>query len=152
MKNRVIYFDMDGVLADWVDGYNNVKNLPNLSIFSSLSKDEKHKIKQTFIGYDFFINLKPIQKGLDLFDTLSKDNDCRILSAVGNVNSLEVQQAKEDWIVTILGPDVKTKFVTKVFEKSNVVDSNECPILIDDRVDAIEAWESAGFTGILFKE
>lgn len=152
-KSVAIYFDMDGVLCDWVDAYKKV--MPDLPLekFNSMSKGEKDIIKDKIFGYDFFRDMKPIKKGVDMFkDYVSKGNDVYILSAVGDTKHIkEIEKAKKEWIKEYLGPKVKCFFVDKVENKSiKKLDGYSEHILIDDRKKAIDAWNKAGGIGILF--
>lgn len=145
------YFDMDGVLADWVDQYNSVSDMP-LSEFNSLSREDRELIKMDLFDYNFFYNMQPIQSGLDLLnEKINQGFDVCILSASGRVNRDEVIRAKKDWILLHIG-NINAMFVDKVEMKSQKMDQNIAEnILIDDRQIAIDAWNQAGGIGILFE-
>lgn len=145
------YFDMDGVLADWVDQYNSVSDMP-LSEFNSLSREDRELIKMDLFDYNFFYNMQPIQSGLDLLnEKINRGFDVCILSASGIVNRDEVIRAKKDWISLHIG-NINAMFVDKVEMKSQKMDQNIAEnILIDDRQIAIDAWNQAGGIGILFE-
>lgn len=145
------YFDMDGVLADWVDQYNSVSDMP-LSEFNSLSREDRELIKMDLFDYNFFYNMQPIQSGLDLLnEKINQGFDVCILSASGRVNRDEVIRAKKDWISLHIG-NINAMFVDKVEMKSQKMDQNIAEnILIDDRQIAIDAWNQAGGIGILFE-
>lgn len=61
-NNTIIYFDMDGVLADFDLAYRQVMGVP-VSEFNKLPCAKKDKIKEDIFSYDYFRNMKPIQKG-----------------------------------------------------------------------------------------
>lgn len=146
------YFDMDGVLADWVDQYNQTVDLP-LSQFSVLPRSERDILKKDIFSYNFFYNMRPIQSGLELILSLmDKGYDVCILSASGTVNKDEVIRAKRDWIKKYIG-DIDAMFVDKVEMKSNKMCPNtNINVLIDDRQISIDAWIDAGGIGVLFTD
>lgn len=145
------YFDMDGVLADWVQQYNSVSDMP-LEEFSALSREAREQVKIELFNYDFFYNMQPIQSGLDLLlEKIEQGFDVCILSASGRINRDEVIQAKRDWLMLHVG-DINAMFVDKVEMKSERMDRSIVNnILIDDRQIAIDAWNDAGGIGILFE-
>lgn len=154
MKVRY-YFDMDGVLCDWVKAYKDTvespMNMP-LEKFNAMSRSERAVLKQDFFTYDFFHNMKPIRKGMDmLHDVKEAGYDVGILSATGKVNKDDVIRAKQDWVRKYIG-NMHVDFVDKVEMKSQKMFGGvDVHILIDDRPTAIEAWRNAGGIGILFK-
>lgn len=150
MKIRY-YFDMDGVLCDWVDAYKRTVDMP-LEEFNKLSREERAVLKQDFFDYDFFKNMKPIRKGMEmLFDVKEAGYQFGILSATGKVNKEEVSRAKRDWIKQHIG-NIHVDFVDKVEMKSQKMFGGiDVHILVDDRLAAIEAWQKAGGIGVLFK-
>lgn len=155
LQDQAIYFDMDGVLCDWVSAYNQAK--PNLSLarFMDLNKPERDKIKNQIFTYAFFRNMAPIQKGMDLFEAYrNQGEDVYILSAIGDSNHIkEIKRAKRNWVKEHLGAHIPCYFVDKVRNKHLMkLDGYKEHILIDDRKKAIDAWRAAGGTGILFEE
>lgn len=142
---------MDGVLADWVQQYNSVSDMP-LEEFSALSREAREQVKIELFNYDFFYNMQPIQSGLDLLlEKIEQGFDVCILSASGRINRDEVIQAKRDWLMLHVG-DINAMFVDKVEMKSERMDRSIVNnILIDDRQIAIDAWNDAGGIGILFE-
>lgn len=153
-----IYFDMDGVLCDWVDMYNKVyANVLQLDKFNNLNKEEKNDIKDVLFTYDFFYNMKPIKKGIELYKkalSVYGQENVSILTAYGDSKNIEdVIQAKKDWIELYLGKDVLVQYVDKVQNKKIKKLSNyDAHYLVDDRIKAIEAWVNDGGIGILFTE
>lgn len=150
MKPR-IYFDMDGVLFDWVDMYNQ-RNIMSLDQFSNLSRSDREEVKVNLFDFDFFADMKVIQKGYDLLKYyISEGYDVSILSATGRVNKDEVMRGKLASIEKNLGKyNIPVYFVDKVEMKDQYV-QDPSDILIDDRQIAIDSWVSAGGVGILFK-
>lgn len=149
MKPR-IYFDMDGVLFDWVDMYNQ-RNVMPLDQFSNLSRSARAEVKNNLFDYEYFANMKVIQRGYDLLKYyISEGYDVSILSATGRVNKDEVIRGKLDSVEKNLGKyNLPVYFVDKVEMKGQYV-QDPSDILIDDRQIAIDSWVSAGGVGILF--
>lgn len=145
----ILYFDMDGVLAD-MSGYM-----------------DKHSIKYNPMGvYDievdikmwnevraiphFYDKLDPLEGSVELFKKLSQQYDCQILTAVPK-EKWNIPDAKEDkitWAHRFLGDDVIVNTVYRP-EKMQFVKGPQS-ILIDDLEKNIIEWEAAGGTGILF--
>ena len=140
MKKTMWYIDLDGVLADWKQGYNNLENVPSLNTFNNLSKKDKDALKHKFYSYDFFYGLDPIDKGLKMIESLMETNNVCICSAVGSINSNEITKAKQDWIKKYIG-DIEAIFVDKVENKHKYrLNGFDLHILIDDRQKAIDSW------------
>lgn len=149
--SKKYYFDMDGVLADWVARYNQINIMP-LDVFSALPKNEREQLKIELFNYDFFYDMEPIISGMNMLkEKMDKGYDVCILSASGRVNKEEVIRAKKDWVEKYIG-NINAMFVDKVEMKSEKMDRSVINnILIDDREKAIDAWNAAGGIGILFK-
>ena len=150
------YFDLDGVLADWVGGFNECANI-SLNEFNEISKQERDAIKVNLFNYDFFRDLNPLQSGIALIhDHIKKYGVDRVfvLSATGHINVDEVKKAKIDWLHEHIPELENAIFVPKLEDKPKavVIGNANNHILYDDRKRAIEAWDSFGlqFQGILF--
>lgn len=154
IKNEAIYFDMDGVLCDWVEMFNRVCDV-DLEDFNEMSKAEKHEIKEVIFGYDFFRDMKGIGKGLNMIREYMKSHEnVFILSAVGDSSHIdEIAKAKVEWIREFVCPEIEIMFVDKVENKHvKKKDGYDCHILVDDRKKAIDAWNENGGVGVLFVE
>ncbi len=147
-----VFFDLDGVLADWERAYKANCNIP-LKTFSNMSKAEKNAVKEKLFDYLFFYEMRPITSGMDLYRSfVNAGVPVAILSATGHINKDEVARAKIHWVADNLGGDVRLILVDKVEQKSQYVDPNyRTCILVDDRQKAVDAWEAAGGRGLLFK-
>lgn len=146
-----VNFDMDGVLCDWVHAFESNCDIP-LEVFNTMATAEKNAIKESLFTYDFFRNMRPIAKGMQMLAAEMKahSTDVCILSASGWINADEVRRAKLDWIAEHIG-EIEVKFVDKVEMKGQHVDNSYfINILVDDRQKAIDAWNVAGGTGYLF--
>ena len=156
MEVRKIYFDMDGVLADFERG---VRELCNLEPLSQNAKHrDKHKddimwekIKEV---EHFYYLLNPVQNAKELFDSVYEryKERCEILTGIPKPHR-EINHASEDkkrWVRENLSEDVAVNIVYRE-EKQNYVHGKGC-VLIDDSVRNIREWNEAGGTGILFKD
>lgn len=154
IKDECVYFDMDGVLCDWVEMFNRVCDI-DLEVFNKMSKKEKHLIKEVIFGYDFFRGMKGIEKGLNMLREYMKSHEhVFILSAVGDSSHVEaIAKAKIEWIREFVCPEIEIMFVDKVENKHvKKKDGFDLHILIDDRKKAIDAWNEKGGKGFLFVE
>ena len=145
----VVYFDADGVLADFrgrCDEFG-IKYNP-MGVY-----DEKVDIKMwDEIRKDdhFYLHLKPVEGSVDLFKNLSKDYRCEVLTAIPKEkwNIPNAGQDKIDWCKKYLGEDVKVNLCYRR-EKQNYVKGRNT-ILVDDLFKNIQEWERQGGCGILF--
>lgn len=151
-KPLKVFFDLDGVLANWEQAYKANCNIP-LKTFNSMSKAEKNAVKEKLFDYDFFYDMWPIDAGLELYRSFVHAGvPVTILSATGLINKEEVARAKMHWVADVLGDKVRVILVDKVEQKGMYMDpSYRTCILVDDRQKAIDAWEAAGGRGLLFK-
>lgn len=157
----IVYFDMDGVIADFNLAYHDTNILrskeerfPVMMEFSKLPSKQKDVIKEELFTYSFFRKMKPIQKGLDLLEYYRKKYDhVVILSAIGNTSKvIEIEQAKRDWLEEHVG-NIESHFVNKTenkFEITKLYPEYQNHILIDDREKSIDPWIDNGGIGILY--
>lgn len=145
-----IYFDMDGVLADFRAGV----EAPGADYVPLLAKDKKaddgmwEAIRQKD---HFFAGLPEIPAGVALFRALMAAGEApQVLTAIpkpchGIVNAAA---DKKDWNARHLGPEVTTHICYRA-EKAGFCHGPE-DVLIDDHRGNIEEWTAAGGTGVLF--
>lgn len=154
IKDKAIYFDMDGVLCDWVEMFNRVCDV-DIEEFNKMNKAEKHEIKEVIFGYDFFRGMKGIEKGLNMIrDYKDAYENVFILSAVGDSSHVDaIAEAKIEWIRENVCENIEIMFVDKVENKHRMKKEGFAEhILIDDRNKAIDAWNENGGVGVLFVE
>ena len=152
VKVRKIYFDLDGVLADFDRG---VHELCGMDAFSH--EDEPfyrfdeimwERIKE--VGH-FYDKLELMEGAGELFrDVYTKYGDkCEILSGIPKPKRgiLTAGDDKRKWVRRMLSDTIKVNIVYKE-EKPKYCYGADC-ILIDDLPANIKAWEEIGGTGII---
>lgn len=151
MKYNKIYFDLDGVLADFDKG---VRELCGIDLTTSERTEELDNLMWEKIkGINNFYNkLDLIDNASELFNLVFnkyKDN-CEVLTGVPKAKRgiMTACKDKETWSRRMLSKDVKVNTVYKE-DKKFFCTGKEC-VLIDDTEKNIEEWESFGGTGVLF--
>ena len=147
MDIEKIYFDMDGVLADFVRGVNEICGI-DMSAGDDIMFAEIRRVG------DFYDRLEPVPGALELFRELCAryPGKVEILTAVPKPER-NVPEAKDDklsWVRGYLGDGVKVNVVLRREKAGYVKDKGS--ILIDDTADNIGMWRQAGGTGILFAD
>lgn len=154
MEVEKIYFDMDGVLADFERGVRELCGIEpapqgpgwtpgcDAGMWAEIRKVEH-----------FYDRLEMVPGAEDLFHQLcTKYGDkVEILTAVPkpNKNIPDAGDDKVKWVRRLLSGDVKVNIVLRK-QKIEFSKNSKC-ILIDDFGENIEAWESNGGTGIQFR-
>ncbi len=156
MSMKKVYFDMDGVLADFNRG---VKDLAGFHINEvdqdSVMKDEDDAMWEAISRVDhFYDKLEPLPNGMGLFRFAeNKYPGCvEVLTGIPKPKRgiFTAGEDKISWVKRILGEDIPVHIVFKE-EKKNYCKGKDY-VLIDDRLANIEEWEKAGGTGMLYKE
>ncbi len=152
MKVTKIYFDMDGVLADFERG---VRELCGIDAYSQNVKrptgyDELlwSKVRETEHFYD---RLELLPGAKEMFDAVRKvyGDRCEILTGIPKPYK-GVKTAAEDkisWMRRCLSEDIVMNIVYREEKKNYCKGSDH--ILIDDMVKTIKQWGELGGTGIL---
>ena len=138
-----IYFDMDGVLVDYLGGLKDTAK--KLGVAEDDGKAIWDEINKDSITW--WANLKPLPDGMKLFNAI-KDKEPSILSSAGSKE--ETRKGKLEWLKKNgLTPYLKEMIFTnsKSSKKKYAQDGD---ILIDDRADNVADWEMAGGTGFVF--
>ena len=149
-----IYIDMDGVLADFDRGVEELCGVARPEPGESRTQENDDLMWERIrIIEHFYDRLEPMAGAIEMFNKLWKQYDDRmeILSGIPNPRR-GITTAGEDkirWAHRILNPDLKVNIVCRA-EKANYCKGKNY-ILIDDLVINIREWEKTGGTGILHK-
>lgn len=146
MSDLVFYFDMDGVLADWVGGFEAL--YPNIPYESLNNHPDYDKIREEIdFSDDFYFNLKPLPT-VDVLKELRLFNyNVAILTSCGEENYDAVRKQKLEWVLRHIG-DIDVITVKKSAEKA--LYANPSAILIDDRDKALIPFKAAGGLAIKY--
>lgn len=141
LPNKLVFCDLDGVLADFEQGVKNrFKKLPD-ELNASLMWGVINK------STTFFETLPWMPKGKQLWESIKK-YDPIILTGVPP-NSKTAAEQKRRWCAKELGPDIHViTCLTKDKSKYCKPDS----VLIDDRTDNLNNWNYAGGKFFLYDE
>ena len=152
---KKIYFDMDGVLADFERGIREICKVEPIAQDAKERYEEKEdimwaKVKEAGHFYDM-LEMMPGAK--EMFDAVyEKYGDrCEILTGIPKPRR-EIFSASEDkvnWVRRLLSDNIIVNTVLRK-EKQNFCTGKDC-ILIDDFTKNITEWTAMGGTGILFK-
>ena len=148
-----IYFDMDGVLADFERGVRELCGMepaPQGPAWKPGCDDEM------WIGIQkvehFYGRLEMIPGSKELFDRLYEKYGDRVEILTGvpkpKRNIPEAGADKTDWIHRLLGEDIRVNIVLRE-QKPEYCRNKNC-ILIDDFDENINSWTDCGGTGIQF--
>lgn len=146
MNRLKIFVDMDGVLADFVQGVESPEFLNG-----PLTNDADYDIRKLELSNKgLFAKLPKMSDMNDLVDHIKQSGEYwEILTATGDVNRQRVAADKYTWIRKNVDPNVLVTCTIK--GKHKAVFANHNHVLIDDRLENIEAWTKAGGIGILHK-
>ena len=148
-----VFFDMDGVLADFDRGVSELCGIRPLSQ-NAKHRDPKEddamwaKIREVAHFYDKLELMPGAQK---MFEEIygRYGERCEILTGIPKPRR-GIQSAGEDkiqWVRRLLSKDIKVNIVLRE-EKPQYCTGKGC-ILIDDLKSNIRSWEESGGTGIL---
>ena len=151
---KKIFFDMDGVLADFDRGIIELCKLEPMPQNLKPRNEEKEiemwgKVKE--VGH-FYDKLEPIPGAKEMFDAVYSryGEKCEILTGIPKPWR-EIVTAAEDkvnWMRRLFSETVKINTVLRA-EKKNFCTGKDC-ILIDDYVKNTKEWTEIGGTAILF--
>lgn len=152
MKVKKIFFDLDGVMADFDRG---VHELCGMDAFSheddpAYNFDDEMWVRIKEVGH-FYDKLELMPGAKKLFDDLYAryGSKCEILSGIPKPKRgiTTAGQDKINWVRRMLSDDVVVNIVYKE-DKPDYCTGRDC-ILIDDLPANIMAWEKMGGTGII---
>lgn len=150
MEIRKIYFDMDGVLADFDGGVKTLCRLPFDTTGDMTEEQDDEMWAQIRAVGHFYDKLQPLQGAIEMFwEIYGKYGDkCEILTGIPKPRR-GIETAGEDktsWAHRVLTPKLKLNIVFAE-QKKEFCTGPEC-VLIDDLKKNIIAWESCGGTGV----
>lgn len=152
MNISKIFFDMDGVLADFDKGVQELCGIPAPDVNNPDKAARKimwQKIKEV---PNFYGKLEPMEEGIRLFNELYDiyGNKCEILTGIPKADKgiITAEDDKRAWCKRHLPEGVKVNVVYKE-DKKNFCTGKDC-ILIDDLKANIDDWEKAGGTGVFY--
>ena len=138
-----IFVDMDGVLANFVEGVESAKYLNGP--FEKQSDYDQRKVELSNAG--LFFDLPPMSDMQTLVNYVKGTGiDWEILSCSGEQNRDKVAKDKFKWIRKHVDIDVLVTCTLKGKEKA--VFARPGYVLIDDKASNITAWQDAGGIGI----
>jgi len=145
-KINTVYFDLDGVLADFVK---EVKN----RLGKTPDQIGHDKFKNEFVKdlYDdnFFPSLSVISGSKSLFDwAMDTFVNVEILSSVGKYKSDMIKKQKTAWVRKYISGSVKINFTTSSKDKAKYATKDT--LLIDDRDKSVIPFSKAGGESIKF--
>lgn len=145
-----IYVDMDGVLADFVDGVNRLLDVEYSDEEYQTNPEYRTKMwkavgRYSKEGGQLWAELKPMSDAKELWSYVEKHNP-EILTAAGNPE-FGAEAQKRQWVPWVMGSDIKVNVVRKSADKAQFATPNS--ILIDDQEKSIKPWVAAGGIGIL---
>ncbi len=148
-----IYFDMDGVLADFDRGVEEICRVKSNKQESENPEADRLMWESISKTDHFYDRLEPMPGAIELFCFLfEKYGDrCQILSAVPKPHR-NIPTAREDkinWVKRLLPEGVIINLVYRA-EKQDFAKNRNC-ILIDDYQINIDEWTKSGGTGVLFE-
>lgn len=156
-----IYFDMDGVLADFNTATGNAKDLNHPS--SELSPEKRAEKKQFWLNIeqnpDFWADI-PVMKNIkDLLNIAKSKGEIFVLSKTPSAKHFVAGQdyvdfvasEKRKWILKKLGNFFDNEHIIICDgDKGKLIQPNANDILIDDRPENITEWQLCGGRGIVF--
>jgi 5'(3')-deoxyribonucleotidase len=145
-----VYLDMDGVLADFVYGYNKVAGTDIKSQWD-LPKAKQDPVLAKIAGTDFFQTLPKFSSADKLVDlVIQKFGHYNICSSPLRNDYENSEKHKTIWLQKHLNPQPKNIIITPRKEKYAVQADGTPNILIDDKAENIQRWQAQGGIGILY--
>ena len=154
MRVDKIYFDMDGVLADFSRGVRELCGIDPRTQDEEAGDYDTQMFEAIRKVDHFYDRLEMIRGSEALFQRVRDryGDRCEILTAVPKPKRhiRDAAQDKVNWIRRLLSDDVKINIVMRQ-DKKEFCTGKTC-VLIDDFSENIQAWEECGGTGILYKD
>lgn len=143
MELNRIYFDLDGVLADFRRG---------IAVLAGTDEQHDDEMWEAVSKVDsFYARLDPLPGALEMFAEaqLLFPGSCEILSAPPKPKRgvPDAEKDKREWCERHLGTGVPVNIAFS--EDKHLYCGGASDVLVDDRESNIADWEAAGGTGIL---
>ncbi|MBR1470199.1 MAG: hypothetical protein IJ600_00990 [Lachnospiraceae bacterium] len=154
MEIKKIYFDMDGVLADFDRGVQEICGLPCQAQDAVDEETEWQMWNAIREAGHFYDKLQIAPGAKEMFDAVyEKYGDrCEILTGIPKPHR-GITTAGEDktrWMHRLLAEDIVVNIVYKE-QKKHFCTGPDC-VLIDDFGENIDSWRAFGGTGILHRD
>ncbi len=146
-----IYFDMDGVLADFDRGVAELCHMTPLNINTECDpiKDDEMWAAIKDVG-NFYDKLELLPGAKEMFDLIYQryGDRCEILTGIPKQRRgiVTAGDDKINWVRRLLSEDIKINIVYRAEKAGFCTGSGS--VLIDDYGKTVGEWTSAGGTGI----
>lgn len=147
-----IYFDLDGVLADFDRGVIELAGFDRNGASANSDIKDDDMWKEVARVPNFYDKLELMPGAKEMFGSIYEKygDKVEILTGIPKPkrNITTASEDKTNWVHRLLGDEIKVNTVLRE-EKKNYCTGVDC-ILIDDLEKNISEWEAYGGTGILF--
>lgn len=151
MDVKKIYFDMDGVLADFDRGLIEICGIEPIDQSMKTEAQDDEMFARMREHAHYYDELEPIPGAIELFKLLHEKygDKCEILSGIPKPRRgiVSAEEDKVNWIHRLISPEIAVNIVYRE-QKKDYCKGKEY-ILIDDLNKNISEWEALGGTGIL---
>ncbi|ATI17441.1 hypothetical protein [Aeromonas phage AS-yj] len=144
-----LFFDMDGVMADWCRAFDARFGEGAAEQFDSLNKEDKNLIKEELANGNFYRHLPVMEKGVSLvIEMVRSGRKVSILTSVGRQNPENVVRQKKAWVSYVYPADVAAVLLENFHytlcseDKAAFARPNVC--LVDDRAKSRIPFIAAG--------
>lgn len=154
MEVKKIYFDMDGVLADFDRGVEELAHFERNNQEESTEEQDQKMWEAIRKVPHFYDKLELMHGAKEMFDAVYEayGDKCEILTGIPKPHR-HIDTAGDDkiaWMHRVLSENIQVNVVFRE-EKKNYCTGADC-ILIDDLLRNITEWEAMGGTGVLCRD
>lgn len=148
-----IYFDMDGVLADFDRGVTELCNFPYIPQDKKTPEQDDEMWAAIRKVEHFYFKLEPMEGALEMFAKIYEKygSRCEILTGIPKPKRgiATAGEDKTEWVHKYLSPDIVVNIVYAQ-DKKNFCKGKDY-VLIDDLKKNTDVWINSGGTGILHR-